>query len=79
MVEEKSFESPSSLTEDTDDKSLSERGFKLSYKDLDIKTDEATSMTDSATEEQSATESATESSTMEASESVEKAATSKQA
>lgn len=52
----KEFESPSSMTEDSDDKgSLSERGFKLSYKDLgvpEVKTtaDEVTSMTDEATE-----------------------------
>jgi len=64
MLSEKAFESPTSMTEDSDEKALADRGFKLSYKDMgiDIKTnDEATSMTDSATEEQSATESATES------------------
>ena len=60
----KAFESPSSMTEDSDDKALADRGFKLSYKDMgvgvDLKTtaDEATTMTDDT--EHSATESATE-------------------
>ena len=70
----KAFESPSSMTEDSDDKALADRGFKLSYKDMglgvDLKTtaDEATTMTDDT--EHSATESATEQS-----ESSEKTAT----
>ena len=59
----KKFESPSTET-DSDGKNLSERRFKLSYKDMgiDLKTaDEATTMTDSATE--TTTESATEQTT----------------
>lgn len=55
-TEPKQFDSPSSMTEDSDEKdALRDRGFKLGYKDLgvDMRTttaEEATSMTDSATE-----------------------------
>ena len=66
MGEAKAFDSPSSMSEGSDDKNLSERSFKLSYKDMGIdmkSADEGMSMTDSATEYDSA--SATETSASE--------------